>query len=246
MPLPDIQFPASLLVTEQTIDISGFSETQKAFYLNLFREVLALYQTITKTRLVIGIAGPTGAGKSVIAVLFKEMAKQARLAFGFESITIDAYHHPNCFLNTHFSEGEPLKTVKGRFDTYEVHKLATDLQRFRSGQRVAFPIYSRKSHDPVANGVLIEAEHSLLIVEGLWLLYDQAGWETIQPLLDFSYFVDSESDRTSEPVIKRHMTGGRTRADALRHYDRVDGKNAELVRTTRLRANKVILPYYLI
>ena len=244
VPNPEIQFPASLLVTEQPVDISGFSQRQKEFYLNLFWETVGLYNAKNKPRMVIGIAGPTGAGKSVVSVLFREMAKQAGLAFAFEAITIDAYHYYNSFLNTHFFDGEPLKKVKGRFDTYDVQKLASDIQGFGSGQRVAFPIYSRKLHDPVENGVVIETRNALLIVEGLWLLYDKGDWETIGPLLDFSIFVDSDQDRTREPVIKRHMTGGRTREDALRHYESVDGKNAELVLTTRHRASKVIPPYY--
>jgi|ERR1017187_2099990 pantothenate kinase len=243
---PELIFPTSLLVTDQKVDISEFSRRQKTFYLNLFWETVALYQSRNKPRVVVGIAGPTGAGKSVVAVLFKELAKQARLSFAFESITIDAYHYANSFLNSHFSEGEPLKKVKGRFDTYAVQKLASDVQRFCSGQKVAFPIYSRKLHDPVENGVVVEAKHSLLIVEGLWLLYDQGGWETIGSLLDFSFFIDSEKEKAKEPVIKRHMAGGRTFEDASRHYELVDGKNSDLVLTTKPRADRVIPPYYLV
>ena len=242
----ELIFPTSLIVTDQKIDISGFSRRQKTFYLNLFWETVAFYKSRNKPRAVVGMAGPTGAGKSVLAVLFKELAKQAEQSFAFESITIDAYHYPNSFLNSHFSAGEPLKKVKGRFDTYDVHKLAGDVQRFSFGKKVAFPHYSRKVHDPVENGVVIEAKHCLLIVEGLWLLYDREGWEIIGPLLDFCYFIESEKEQVKEPVLKRHMAGGRTFDDASRHYELVDGKNSDLVLTTKARANKVIPPYYLV
>jgi len=240
----EIAFPASLLVTEQMIDLSAFSKRQKDFYLHLFGEIVGIYTARKKPRLVIGIAGPTGAGKSVVACLFKELAKQAKLPFVLESVTIDAYHYPNSFLLSHFSEGEPLKRAKGRFDTYDVKALTNDLKAFSAGGNVSFPIYSRKLHDPVKNGVVIAAKEILLIVEGLWLLYDKAGWETVGPLLDFTYFINSDKERTKAPVIKRHMTGGRTFEDAFRHYELVDGKNSDLVLTTRRRANKLTPPYY--
>lgn len=234
------------MVTEQTIDISGFTRQQKAFYLNLFWETMGVYQAAKKPRVIIGIAGPTGAGKSVVAVLFKELAKPARLPFAFESITIDAYHYPNRFLTSHFAEGVALKQVKGRFDTYEVAALARDLKAFASGENVAFPSYSRKLHDPVQNSIRVEAKAALLVVEGLWLLFDKGGWEQVRPLLDFCYFIDSDKERTRQAVIKRHMAGGRTFEDAARHYEEVDGRNADLILQTRHKADKVVPPYYLV
>jgi pantothenate kinase len=244
MTRPELIFPATVRVTEQEIDLSGFSPRQKAFYLDLFWRLVAFYQSWNQPRGIIGIAGPTGAGKSVVAVLFKELAKQAGLPFAFEAITIDAYHYPNRFLRSHFSDGEPLKQVKGRFDTYDVAALVRDLKAFAAGKSVSFPVYSRKLHDPVADGVVVTDKPALLIVEGLWLLYEQAGWEQVGPRLDFSLFIESDPEKTREPVIRRHMTGGRTLADAVRHYEQVDGWNSDLVLTTKSKADQVIPPYY--
>jgi len=242
----ELFFPPTLPVTEQTIDISGFSTTQKAFYLDLFWGMVDRYRQANRPRQVVGFTGPTGAGKSVIAVLLQELARQARLPFGFEAITIDAYHYPNDFLNAHFSGGLSLKQVKGRFDTYDVAALAKDLSVFAAGGPVAFPAYSRKLHNPVPAAVRIDAGPALLIVEGLWLQYDQSGWEAIGPLLDFRFFIEADQERTRQAVIKRHMTGGRTLADATRHYEEVDGKNSALVLPTKSRADQVLPPYYLI
>jgi pantothenate kinase len=243
---PELDFPASLNVTEQTIDISGFTRRQKAFYLNLFWETVAIYNTATKARVIVGIAGPTGAGKSVMAVLFKDLARQANLQFAFAVITIDAYHFPNQFLLSHFSDGVPLKQVKGRYDTYDVAALAKDLKVFAAGENAAFPAYSRKLHDPVQNRISIQSPATLLLVEGLWLLSDQGDWGQVQPLLDFCYFIDSDKERTRQAVIQRHMTGGRSLQDASRHYEEVDGRNSDLTLQTRHKADKIIPPYYLV
>ena len=246
MQSPELVFPTSLVVTEQTIDISGFGPQQKAYYLKLFWETVEIYNANKKVRAVIGMAGPTGAGKSVLAVLFKELARQAHLPFAFEVITIDAYHFPNSYLLSHFSEGVPLKKVKGRFDTYDVLALAKDLKAFANGQDVGFPTYSRKLHDPVPNSAVVSMPATLLLIEGLWLLSDHGDWERIRPLLDYCYFIESDNARTREAVIKRHVTGGRSLEDAARHYEQVDGRNSDMVLQTRHKADKIIAPYYLI
>jgi pantothenate kinase len=244
--ISELTFPAALTVTGQTIDISGFGPQVKAFYTRLFWETIDLYQRTRKSRAAIGIAGPTGAGKSVVAVLFQELARQAPLPFGFASVTIDAYHYPNRYLLSHLSDGAPLKQVKGRFDTYDVAALVRDLNAFAGGDNIAFPAYSRQLHEPVPDSVPITAPATLLIVEGLWLLSDQGGWEQVRPRLDFCYFIDSDPERTRAAVLKRHMAGGRTLADASRHYENVDGRNARLVLQTRPKADKVIPPWYAI
>jgi len=239
-----LQFPASLEVTGQAIDLSALSKGQKEFYVKLLSEIVDICRSKNKTRVVLGIAGPTGAGKSVVAVLLKHLAKQASLPFVLESITIDAYHYPNSYLNTHFADGVPLKRVKGRFDTYNTAQLAQDLAAFAAGETVAFPAYSRKLHDPVENSLIVEAKAALLVVEGLWLLYDEAGWETVGRLLDYAIFIEADIARAREAVLKRHITGGRSLEDAARHYEQVDARNSNLVMTTRHKANKVIPPYY--
>jgi pantothenate kinase len=244
MQQPGTIFPATLTVTEQTIDLSGFSATQKAFYLSLFWEAVGIYQTQNKPRVAIGFGGPTGAGKSVVTVLFKELARQAALPFVLECVTIDAWHFPNIYLLSHFSEGESLKKVKGRFDTYDVPSLVNDLRQFAAGEAVAFPIYSRKLHDPVPESIRVESASTLLLVEGLWLLHEGAGWEAVRPLLDFCFFIEADVERTRASVLRRHMTGGRTLEDATRHYEQVDARNSNLVLLTKSRADKVIPPYY--
>ena len=173
MQIPELIFPAALTVTEQVIDISGFTPAQKTFYQKLFEEAAGIYNDAKKLRVAIGIAGPTGAGKSVMTVLFKEFAKQARLPFAFEIVTIDAYHFSNSYLYSHFSDGVPLKQVKGRFDTYDVPQLCRDLTMFLAGEKISFPTYSRKLHDPVKDSIQVEANAALLVVEGLWLLFEK-------------------------------------------------------------------------
>jgi pantothenate kinase len=92
----------------------------------------------------------------------------------------------------------------------------------------------------------VESPATLLVVEGLWLLFELGGWEHVGPLLDFCYFIESDKERTKQAVIKRHIAGGRTFEEAARHYAEVDGRNSDLTLQTRHKAGKVIPPYYLV
>lgn len=236
-----IILPSKLNVTEQEIDISTLTENQRKFYTDLFNELLALYNTKQKNRLIVGIAGPAGSGKSMSAAIFEEIAKQSSLPFLFESVGIDAFHYPNDFLIAHTSEDEALKNHKGRFDTYDVGKLVTAMKRFSAGEEVLLPTYSRKTHDPVPDTITIKKDQSaLLLVEGLWVLYGERGWEKVGELLDFSIFIEADKEVVKQGVIKRHMKGGRDFEDAVRYYEDNEEKYFDLIMQTRRKADKVI------
>lgn len=240
----NITFPSVLNVTEQEIDISALTDEQKQFYIDLFKELVEIYQSRQKPRMIIGMTGPAGAGKSVIAAIFQEVAKQVSLPFRFETVGIDAFHYTNDFLVTNMSGGELLKNHKGRFDTYDVEKLVTTLIQFSKGEEVSLPKYSRKIHDPIENAIVIHEQNALLFVEGLWLLYGQNGWEKVGKLLDFSIFVEADKGKVKHGVVGRHMAGGRTSEDAFEYYEANEAKNFDLIMRTKSRADKIIPAYY--
>lgn len=240
----NISLPKKLIVTEQEIDISSLSDVQKEFYIDLFKEVIRLYQSKKKLRLVVGIAGPAGSGKSVIAAILQELSKQRPLPFRFESLGIDAFHYTNDFLISSIVDGEPLKNHKGRFDTYDVPKLTDALTHFSLGHGCSLPAYSRKIHDPIENAVQIKkGEPALLVVEGLWLLYDKNGWDRVGKILDFSIFVNTDKDKVRQGVLARHVAGGRTPEKATEYYEANEAVNYSLIMKTKNKANKVI-PLY--
>ncbi|MFZ2832256.1 MAG: hypothetical protein WAZ40_03830 [Minisyncoccia bacterium] len=240
-----IAFPPSIMVTDQEIDISALSENQKRYYVDLFNALTAFYTSQEKPRVIVGIAGPAGSGKSVIASIFKMIARQVSLPFTVETVGIDGFHYPNEFLLSKMSEGKPLKDHKGRFDTYEVQKLTESLRRFSLGERVSFPAYSRKIHDPVPDAFFVEQyEPTLLVIEGLWLLREEDGWNKVGAHLDFRIFIETNKEHIKEDLIKRHLRGGRNLADATTYYEENESKNYDLIVQTRNKADKIIPTFY--
>jgi pantothenate kinase len=241
---PDLTFPLSVTVTDQIIDTSFLSSSQQEFYKNLFVELLAIYSSKGQSRMLIGLAGPTGSGKSVIATLFQEFAQQLHLPFAFQVLGIDAFHYRNSFLESHRdNNGTILKERKGRYDTYDVPKLLAVLHAFKGGQSVSLPEYSRKIHDPIEDRVTVSTENALLLVEGLWLLYDHNEWDQVAPLLDYKIFIEADKEKVKDMVVRRHERGGRSNEGATLYYDTVDASNFKLVMPTKEKADKVITSY---
>lgn len=240
-----IVFPLSLNVTEQEIDISLLTPEQKQTYTDLLKEIVDWYQMKQKPRVIIGMAGPAGAGKSVTVAILKELAKQLSLPFRFEAVGIDAFHYTNEHLLSHFSDGEPLKNHKGRFNTYDVEKLTRSLRSFVDDEKVSFPIYSRKIHDPIENAVIIKKdEPTLLLVEGLWVLYEKEGWGEVGNLLDFSIFMDIDNEKVKQGVLERHIRGGRTPEDAAVYYEKNEAKSLKLIMQTKDKADKIVSTHH--
>jgi|SRR5262245_25060333 len=240
----NLTFPESVVVTDQVIDTSTVGPRKQQAFIGLFRHILELYQVAGVPRYVVGLVGPTGSGKSVIASLFNHFSLQLKLPFRFASIGIDAYHFTNRYLNAHTVAGAAMKTFKGRYDTYDAGKLARALIAFRAGQHVRFPVYSRATHDPVEHVIDIPERNVLLLVEGLWLLHETPEWDQIRSLLDHAIFMEARKDKVRPAVIKRHVEGGRAVDDAANYYDTVDANNFDLVMKTKTRADEIIPSYF--
>lgn len=238
--LSEINFLTSLDITEQYIDISFFSDRQKQFYVELIGEIISIHKGKQKSRVIIGFIGPSGSGKSVVVELLKELSKQIQLPFTVETLGIDAYSFTNEYLASYFENEKPLKSFKGRYDTYNIAKLEEDLRSFTKGEKINLPIYSRVLHNPIENSFQVERENVLLLVEGLWLLSDVGGWGTVVNNLDYSFFITANKDEVKELTIKRHIAGGRTLEDATMYYDSVDTVNFDGAVSTKERAGKII------
>ena len=132
--------------------------------------------------------------------------------------------------------------MKGHYDTYDVSALLYDLTEFRKGKMsVRFPLYSRKLHEPMPGAIKVDDGPTLLLVEGLWLLFEKGGWGEIRPLFDRIVYLDDDPGKLRERTVMRHERGGRTSDDAARHYDESDAANRIVVEATKERADETLV-----
>lgn len=236
-----MNFPKEATVTDQRIDISFFSDTQKNFVRNITESIISNYTQSKAVRQIVGIAGPSGAGKSLLSVLVQTLAKDHYPNIPIYAVSIDAFHFHNNRLRAHHADGKTLMELKGRYDTYDIQALEDKLNRFAALEALSFPTYSRKLHEPVDDAIIIEEGPGILIIEGLWLLYDDHGWENIRQYLSHTYFLSSGKNSLREHTIKRHIAGGRSEREAAEQYEQNDLKNAELVLKTISIADESLL-----
>jgi len=190
---------------------------------------------------IVGVAGPPGVGKSAYAVLLKLTME----SFGCGPVVylpMDGYHFENSLLDIHFAPGPagtplPLREFKGIPETFDAVTLLEDLTRARErGAELHLPAYNRVSHDPVPGAIPVSSQARWIILEGNFLLLDEEKWRRVGDLLDLSVGIDASDALLRLRLEERFRRGGRDPVWVHRHWQRVDGPNAERVRASTERA----------
>lgn len=182
-------------------------------------------------RVVLGLVGAPGAGKSTLAT-----ALQAAFPDASVVLPMDGYHLANSELQRLGRAGR-----KGAPDTFDAAGYVALLQRLRqsprSGDTIYAPEFRREIEEAIAGAIAIEPHHRLVITEGNYLLVDQGPWSQVAALLDECWYVDVNDELRNERLTRRHEEFGRSREDAEQWVAQTDAPNAELVASTRVRAD---------
>lgn len=233
-----MNFPSSVIVTDQEIDLSNVSAKQAEYFFDLKNQITEIYEKCRKDRAIITFTGVSGVGKSVTVAILKALFDQGNHDFVTECSGIDAFTYTNEYLAEH-----NLHNVKGRFDTYDTDELNKVLLRFIHGHKVSFPRYSRKIHAPVQDGFVVSAQRALLLFEGLWLLRDENDWGYFRNYFTHNFLISGNEDSTRENTISRHVQGGRSEEDAQAFYESSDHKNTLEVLKNSVEPDETILYY---
>ena len=184
-------------------------------------------------RCILGIAGAPGGGKSTLAAaLVAELGPDAARLVG-----MDGFHLAQAEL-----ERLGRADRKGAPDTFDASGFAALLRRLRAREDavVYAPLFRREIEEPVACAVPLPREVPLVVTEGNYLLVADGDWADVRALLDEAWFVEGDEDRRRDWLIARHIEFGKAPDFAREWVLRSDERNAELVATTRPRADLVV------
>ena len=132
-------------------------------------------------RFMVAIAGAPGAGKSTLsAALRAELGEEAIV------VPMDGYHYDDAILN---ARGH--RPRKGAPFTFDVGGFASLLKRIRAGEPdIAIPVFDRSMELARNAADIVDAKARFILIEGNYLLLNEAPWPSLRPLFDFTIFLD--------------------------------------------------------
>jgi len=180
-------------------------------------------------RLLIGIAGGSGSGKTLVAQnLLKDMRSQ-KVAF----IQQDSYYKDRSYLT-------PKERENINFDhpdAVDSDLLIQQMRQLLRGQTILQPIYDFKQHIRQKETKPV-GPCSIIILEGILILY----YPELRELMDIKVFVDTDSDiRFIRRLNRDIQERGRTMESVIKQYEEtVRPMHQEFVEPTKQFADIII------
>lgn len=172
-----------------------------------------------RTRVLVAIAGPPGAGKSTISEALVASFTDAAV------LPMDGFHLDNDTLRD-----RGLLHRKGAPQTFDTAGLQDLLTRIQGGGAVSVPTFDRAADCVVPDGGQISADTRIVLVEGNYLLLDAPGWTDLQRFWDLTIAIDVPFEELERRLVKRWLDHGLSETDAIKRAHENDLKNARLVK----------------
>ena len=197
------------------------------------------------TRLLIGLVGVPGAGKTTLAAHWATHLNAAHGAGTAVALGMDGFHLTKARL-AQFPDPVAAFARRGAPWTFDAAGFVAALQRVRQSADVCaatWPGFEHAIGDPIADATTIPAATRIVIVEGLYLLHDDDGWEQVRGQLDACWYLDTPLPVAMDRLAQRHMQAwGFTRQQADERIATNDGLNAQLVADSAARADYLVSP----
>ncbi len=154
---------------------------------------------------VVGIAGGSASGKSLIASRIRDMLEPGKCTI----ISMDDYCRGSDFITEEREQGNAV--VWDQPEAIDLSSLSSDLDKLKQGELIQKPIYSMRLAKTVGREDLSPSE--VIIVEGLFALQAQ-----IVSRSDIKIFIKSDSENRLNRRIKRDVERTGDKPEEIAEY----------------------------
>ena len=187
-------------------------------------------------RYLVAIAGPPASGKSTLAEQLAQYINQQQSQNSSVVVPMDGFHLDNAELDQ-----LGLRARKGAPETFAAADFVQLIRTLRtSGHAVPVPLFDRTQDAVIPAAQTIEPEQKILLVEGNYLLLEQEPWAQLQPLFDYSVFINPGIDILEQRLIQRWLDHGYDQAGAEQRALSNDIPNARFVLAHSTKADLVL------
>ncbi|MFQ1699713.1 sugar transporter [Loktanella agnita] len=173
-------------------------------------------------RQLVAVTGAPGSGKSTLATeLVRRLNAQRRTAI---AVPMDGFHLDNAIL-----DARDMRQRKGAPETFDGAGFIRMMRALRMGQEVFAPVFDRTRDLAIAAAVAVPPEIQIVVVEGNYLMFDEAPWSELAPLWDLTARLDVPMPELRARLIQRWLSLNYSRAVATRRAEGNDIPNAQRV-----------------
>ncbi|MFN3708855.1 nucleoside/nucleotide kinase family protein [Microcella sp.] len=208
-------------------------ELPEADLLAALAERLRAAHDASGERIIVGICGAPGAGKSRLADKLAEyLGEQSARVVPF-----DGFH-----LATSVLAGTPLLSRRGALETFDLGAFRSIISRLRSRAEdvVYAPSFVRGLEEPIASAIPIPREVPLIVTEGNYLLTEHPVLDDVRRHLDEVWYLDTPHDIRLPQLVARHVAFGKAEEDAAAWALGTDQRNAEQIEATKDASDLII------
>lgn len=189
--------------------------------------------TSGQARLLIALAGPPGSGKTTVASHIVRKVAALPDSPSIVAISADGFHFPLATLRA-LPNAEEAIARRGAPWTFDGGAVAEMVHRLREGagrHPVMAPTFDHAVKDPVTDGLTVAPNVEVCIIEGNYLLSDEAPWQSIADAVDERWLVEVDPGLARDRVALRHLKAGieTTIEAALARAENNDMVNGEYV-----------------